>query len=206
MRPFLGAIIGCIVVGIFGMLLGAGNSYYTKKSQKAQQQQREIPLFGMAGAVLGLILGAYVGNFLDKEEVELKERRDQEAAQQAALHQQQQQHEAVLRYQLLVNSEKERKERQIDEAMGLDKIEDSYFQEGKCWKGHSWWIDPRYGHKYELVTYKKDDKVASEVNGSNVFNHTETSATKETIPRCHVQAKQYVVSYMRTQYTPKENG
>jgi hypothetical protein len=207
MRPVIGAIIGCIVVGIFGMLIGGGNSYYTKKSQKAQQQEREIPLFGMAGAILGLILGAYAGNFLDKEEVELKERHEQEAAQQVTLHQQrqealqqQQQYEAALQVQQLIIQEKERKERQIDEAMGLNKIEDSYFKEGKYWKGHSWWIDPRNGYKYELVSYKKDGKIVSEMDGRSAYTHTETAASKDAIPNCHQQAKEHVIKYFRTQY------
>jgi hypothetical protein len=170
------------------MMLGSGNSYYTKKSQRAAQQEVEMPLYGILGAVAGLIIGGFAGNEIEESN---KKKKVKEAEVNA------------LRTEI---NKAAQIEANIDAAIGINNLQEVMFKDGRYWKVVTTWTDPRDNSQHELITLKKNGTLITELDGVLVVQHVTESASKAIVPGSHSRAKLYTFNALRKAYQDQEPG
>jgi hypothetical protein len=89
----------------------------------------------------------------------------------------------------------------IEERIGQADAQDGFWKEGKFWKGMTNWTDKRNGKKYQLITSKSISKyLVSTLNNRIIIRHDCTSASQQTIPKYHGQAKGYVFGKLKEEF------
>jgi len=80
------------------------------------------------------------------------------------------------------------------DKLGLSKISDQAFKDGRFWVAVSKWVDPSTGAEHILRTGRSNIKVlVSDLDGEIIINHGLEGANKTNVFKCHNLAKTEVV-------------
>lgn len=139
MRTFTYSIICGIILGLIGLMIGSGNSYYTKKSQQEEQRSVEMPLWAIVGCIAGLVIGAVAGNAMEEEEKKKEQQRKEEADRHAECKRK----EAIKQTEI-------RRQAETKKALGFDSAETSFEGTGLQTTGVTKWTDGRNNNKCEV--------------------------------------------------------
>lgn len=188
------AIIGALLVGLLGLVVGNGNGYYTKKSQRAEADAVNIPTWGLLGAIIGLIAGGALGNSLIEEEEKEKQKQLEEVVRQKA--------DAE---RLTLSKERQKIEQEklntFHQILGLKEYNTETFKDGRYWIGMTKWVDNRNKTLYTLKTERSNTgEVRTSLNGEYIFNHMAKSANKDFIPAAHKISRKRVFEKLVARY------
>ena len=162
----LGIAIVCGIIGGFiGLLVGMGETRYTKKSQR----ETVFPIFAIAGTALGFIGGIMVGFKMDEEDKAAKEKQRILAEQ---LEQQRIKHEENLA---------------LEKKLGLNNIASVEVKDGRKWCFQSSWTNPETGNLNVVETRynKEQDTVVTSFNNNLIYDHKTNSGSKVNIDSFH---------------------
>lgn len=94
------------------------------------------------------------------------------------------------------------KEIYVDECLGIDKSEESFYKDGRFWVGITKWIDKRDSKQYQLVTSRHGgNTLVTSLNNHIIYNHGIPNANQQTVPSYHKQSRNQLWKELRDSFT-----
>ena len=149
--------------------------------------------YGLQGAIIGLVIGAIVG-FFTLNQIKLSQRGTMlpiTIVAGAVFG-------AISGYSI---GSKIGKNAYIEERLGFNSLDTGFYKDGRYWVGYTKWTDNRDNRQYILQTSRGYQKnLVSTLNGSSFTTHDCTSASKDTIPKYHGQARESLFKQLKNSF------
>lgn len=194
---YLQGFIIFFFVGLFlALMVGPGDNYYRKKSEKVSFPIEVYLIFGLVGGIVGIGIGS------SWEEQEKKKLFEEEETRKRLLFE-----EEERKKRWLIEEEERRKRALIQEeirlakkikieSLGLNRFNDSEFKDGRKWVFETSWINPLTNNLNIIRTYfnKELNTTVTSLNMVVFHNHNSSEGSQIFISKHHSNYKGIIIN------------
>lgn len=184
MRYLQGFVIFFFVGLFLALMVGPGDNYYRKKSEKVSFPIEVYLIFGLVGGFVGIGIGS------SWEEQEKKKLLDEEEKRKRLLLLEEERHK-----RWLIQEEIRLARKLKIENLGLNKFNDSEFKDGRKWVFETSWINPSTNNLNIIKTYfnKELNSTVTSLNLVVFQNHNSSDGSHIFISKHHTNFKGIII-------------
>lgn len=176
MKYIQGFIIFFIVGLFLAIMIGPGDNYYRKKSEKVSLPLEVYLTFGFIGGIVGIGVGA------SWEEEEKKRKLEESERQRRWMIEEEERQK-----RLLLLEEQRLQKQTIIEKLGLNQLTNTEYKEGRKWIFETTWTNPQSKNLNCIKTFynKEINSTITTFNSITIANHNSSEGSKLFIDKCH---------------------
>lgn len=185
MRYLQGFVIFFFVGLFLAMMVGPGDNYYRKKSEKVSFPIEVYLIFGLVGGFVGIGIGS------TWDEQDKKRLIDEEENRKRLLIQ-----EEDRKNRLLVQEQMRLEKQRKIENFGLNKLTNNEFKDGRKWIFETTWLNPSTNRNNSIKTFynKEINSTVTTYNLIVIHNYNSTEGSKVFIEKSHSAFKNYIIN------------
>ena len=194
---YLQGFIIFFLVGIFlASMVGPGDNYYRKKSEKVSFPIEVYLIFGLIGGIVGIGIGS------TWEEQEKKKLYEEEEKRKRFVFEEEERNKRWLfekeerrKRELILEEIRLAKKLKI-ESLGVNRIKDSEFKDGRKWVLETSWMNPSTSNLNIIKTYYNKDlnSTVTSLNMVVLFNHNSTEGSHIFVSKHHSNYKGIIIN------------
>lgn len=194
---YLQGFIIFFFVGLFlAVMVGPGDNYYRKKSEKVSFPIEVYLIFGLVGGIVGIGIGS------SWEEQEKKKLFEEEETRKRLLFEEEERKKRWLieeeeRRKRVIIQEEVRLAKKIKiESLGVNRINDSEFKDGRKWVLETSWINPSTNNLNIIKTYfdKELNSTITSLNMVVLYNHNSNEGSHIFVSKHHSNYKGIIIN------------
>jgi hypothetical protein len=185
MRYLQGFVIFFFVGLFLALMVGPGDNYYRKKSEKVSFPIEVYLIFGLVGGFVGIGIGS-TWDEQDKKKLII----DEENRKRWIIEEEDRKNRFLIQEQIRLEKQKK------VENFGLNKLINNEFKDGRKWIFETIWTNPSTSQINIIKTFynKEINSTVTSYNLTIIHNHNSTEGSKVFIEKSHLAFKNYIIN------------
>jgi hypothetical protein len=185
MRYLQGFVIFFFVGLFLALMVGPGDNYYRKKSEKVSFPIEVYLIFGLVGGFVGIGIGS-TWDEEDKKKLII----DEENRKRWIIEEEDRKNRLLIQEQIRLEKQKK------IENLGLNKLINNEFKDGRKWIFETTWANPSTNQINTIKTFynKEINSTVTTYNLTIIHNYNSTEGSKVFIEKSHLAFKNYIIN------------